>query len=134
MEGVEAAHLTHYESGSHIICCAHFGNFEWASILGGFAGYQSLIVAQEFKNPALDPIFNRVRSVSGHRVTPRTQAMLKMLRAVKTGEGVGPAGGSDACRRTCRPRRLRAFGGLRICATILHAILSERTGRAADAA
>ncbi len=127
VEGVEAAHLSHYESGSHVICCAHYGNFEWASILGGFAGYQSLIVAQEFKNPALDPIFNRIRCVPDHRITPRTQAMLKMLRAVKTGEGVGLL--VDLTLPPEMPTTaLRAFGGLRICATILHAILNERTG------
>ena len=113
-------------AGGHIGCCAHFGNFEWASILSGFVSNPSWIVAQEFKNERLDIIMNSAREVSGHQVVPRTSVLRKMLRALKSGEGVGLL-----VDMTLPPEMpsvaLRAFGGLRICAPILHVILHERT-------
>lgn len=127
MIGFEALEASRVLANGSILCCAHFGNFEWASIVTGFAGLPTLIVAQEFKNPGLDAVFNGARGVSGHRILPRTQAMLKMLRAVKRGGSAGLL--VDLTLPPEMPSAaLRAFGGLRICATILHAILHERTG------
>ena len=126
VEGLEAAMKRRQEPGGFIVCCAHYGNFEWASILGGFAGFRGAAIAQEFKNQRLEEIFSRARAVSGHRVIPRTGAILKMLRAVKSGEGTGLL--VDLTLPPEMPSAaVRAFGGLRICATIMHAILHERT-------
>lgn len=127
MEGFEGVEASRIRANGSILCCAHFGNFEWASLVTGFAGLPTLIVAQEFKNPGLDAIFNDARAFTGHRILPRTQAMLKMLRAVKRGGSAGLL--VDLTLPPEMPAAaLRAFGGLRICATILHAILHERTG------
>ena len=127
IEGFEAVEASRARANGSILCCAHFGNFEWASLVTGFAGLPTLIVAQEFKNPGLDAIFNGARAVSGHRILPRTLAMLKMLRAVKRGGSAGLL--VDLTLPPEMPAAaLRAFGGLRICATILHPILHQRTG------
>ncbi|OAI43036.1 hypothetical protein AYO41_00530 [Verrucomicrobia bacterium SCGC AG-212-E04] len=127
MVGFEEVLASRTRANGSILCCAHFGNFEWASLVTGFAGLPTLIVAQEFKNAGLDAIFNGARAISGHRILPRTQAMLKMLRAVKRGGSAGLL--VDLTLPPEMPSAaLRAFGGLRICATILHAILNERSG------
>ncbi len=131
VEGAAGFHATRAQFEGSIGCCIHYGNFEWASIATGFEGIRSLIVAQEFKNSRLDPLFNGLREISGHRVVPRTQAMLKMLRAVK-GPREGRLGVGLLADMSLPPTMpataLRVFGGLRICAPILHSILTERTG------
>ena len=37
--------------------CYHYSNFEWLSIVSAFAGLEGVVIAQQFKNPLLDPIF-----------------------------------------------------------------------------
>lgn len=129
-EGLDSMLERRARAGGCIMCSAHFGNYEWGSLCAGFLGLPTLIVAQEFKNPSLDASFNGLRELSGHRITPRTQAMLKMFRAVKGGKE-GWAGAGLLADLTLPPTMpttaLRTFGGLRKCAPILPAVLSERT-------
>lgn len=131
IEGGEQALAARDRFGGGIYCSAHFGNYEWASLGTGFAGLGVLVVAQEFKNPALDRYFNDLRELSGHRITPRTQAMLKMLRAVKGGRE-GRSGAGLLADLTLPPDQtavvLQTFGGLYKCVPVLPALLSERTG------
>ncbi len=42
---------------SVIIACYHYSNFEWLSLACGFLDLKGTIIAQEFKNSLLDPIF-----------------------------------------------------------------------------
>lgn len=130
-EGVEEMLANRQKYGGAIFCCAHFGNYEWAAGGAGFTGIKVLVVAQEFKNPALDHYFNDLRELSGHKITPRTQAMLKMLRAVKGGRD-GWTGAGLLADLTLPPDQaatvVRAFGGLRKCLPVLPALLSQRTG------
>src|SRR5262245_57489401 len=53
-------------TGPCIIAACHYGNFEWFSLAAAYRGLVATIVSQEFKNPILDPIFNRLREQSGH--------------------------------------------------------------------
>jgi KDO2-lipid IV(A) lauroyltransferase len=66
-----------------IFGCYHYGNFEWMSHVVGFAGIVSSIIAQEFKNPLLDPIFVRLRETAGHRVVAREGAVLHLYKALR---------------------------------------------------
>ena len=45
-----------------IVGCYHYSNFEWLSIVSAFAGLEGVVIAQQFKNPLLDPIFLEVAS------------------------------------------------------------------------
>ena len=132
VEGTEAAAERRKQFGGTLVCGCHFGNFEWAAMSGGWTGVRGLVVAQEFKNPRLDAIFNNLRQQSGHRLTPRTQVALKMLRAIKGGRRDDDNAAGLLVDMTLPPEMptvaLRAFGGLRICASVLHALLHERTG------
>src|SRR6516162_2689144 len=58
-----------------IVGCYHYSNFEWLSIVSAFAGLEGVVIAQQFKNPLLDPIFLKLRQRSGHRVVPRKRAV-----------------------------------------------------------
>ena len=42
----------------------HYGNFEWCALILGLRGLRGLTLAQEFKNPLLEPIFAKLRTHS----------------------------------------------------------------------
>ena len=63
-----------------IVGCYHYSNFEWLSIVSAFAGLEGVVIAQQFKNPLLDPIFLKLRQRSGHRVAPRKGAVMNMKK------------------------------------------------------
>src|SRR5260370_7973027 len=68
-----------------IVGCYHYSNFEWLSIVSAFAGLEGVVIAQQFKNPLLDPIFLNFRQRTGHRVAPRKAAVMHLSRALPRG-------------------------------------------------
>src|SRR5436190_349053 len=72
-------------SESAIVACYHYSNFEWLSLACGFGGRYATILAQEFKNPLLDPIFRRWREQSGHSFTHRTGGILRLYKVLRRG-------------------------------------------------
>jgi len=68
-----------------IIACYHYSNFEWLSLACGFQGLRGTILAQEFKNSSLDPIFRRFREQSGHFFIPRTGGILRVFKVLRRG-------------------------------------------------
>src|SRR5437773_15695 len=77
-----------------IVGCYHYSNFEWLSIVSAFAGLEGVVIAQQFKNPLLDPIFLKLRQRSGHRVAPREGAVMHLYRALRRGERFAPGNGA----------------------------------------
>jgi len=102
----------------------HFGNFELVSYVWGFRGFPFVIVAQDFKNPALTNIFKKLREGSGHTMITQEGAMLRLMKtlsrhghaALLTDLNIKP--GKMAAALNCF--------GMRTCATTLHANLSQR--------
>lgn len=72
-----------------IYFCFHFSNFEWLSHASAFAIRRGIIIAQKFKNPLIGPVFNRLRSTSGHEVIPQERAIVRMLKLLKAGGKFG---------------------------------------------
>lgn len=109
-----------------ILCCYHYSNFEWLSLAGGFLGYPSSIIAQQFKNPLLDPIFRRLREQSGHRMIEKRGAIVQLF---KTLERKGSA--AILVDLTLHPRiptvAIDCFG-MKTSMTFAHAWLHQRTG------
>ncbi len=68
-----------------IIACFHYSNFEWLSFACGFNDRYATIIAQEFKNPLLEPIFSAWRGRAGHTFTPREGAILLLYRVLRKG-------------------------------------------------
>ncbi|MBV9657254.1 MAG: hypothetical protein JO295_04000 [Verrucomicrobia bacterium] len=122
LHAIKAAH------GAIIPIVTHFGGYEWVSLSGGFVGLESWVVTQEFKNSRLDAIFAHLRGHSGMRPVGREQSMLKMLRALKKKDGGAGLLVDLTLRPTMPSAALSVFGGLKICATIMHAVLHARTG------
>ena len=104
----------------------HYGNFEWISLMMGYRDLPFTLVAQDFKNPALTEIFTRAREVSGHKVIPSQRAMVRLLKALKSGDHA-----AFLTDLTVAPDSaavpVRCFGML-TCVTGLHAFLADRTG------
>ena len=85
IENIDFLHSETAKGKGVIFACTHYGNFEWMSHAAGFAGFRSVVLAQEFKNPWLEPIFKRLREVSGHTVIARKGGMGRVYKALRRG-------------------------------------------------
>jgi Kdo2-lipid IVA lauroyltransferase/acyltransferase len=110
-----------------IFATLHAGNFEWLSRATALWGYPSMIVAANFHNPRLTPVFQELRAVAGHQVIPQENAVLRLFKHLKRGGrtallvdlNVPPDQSATV---------IRCFGKL-TCVTQAHAALAQRTGR-----
>ena len=126
MEGWEQARALNKKHNGGIFVCLHYGNFEWLSIAGAFERLPGCIVTQQFENPLLGPVFDRLRALSGHRIIQQQRSMLITLKHLKNGGNIGVL--IDLQLHPKLPSvPLRSFG--RWCpSTKLHAMLQKHTG------
>ena len=109
------------------LLCPHFAAWEWAAVTFAQIGGAASIVAQDFKNPLLTPLFAELRRHGKHTLLSQERAMLKLLKCVRRGERVAilpdlnlkPEEGAQM---------IRVFGPdpLEVCVTPLHALLGLR--------
>ena len=66
-----------------ITACYHYSNFEWFSLASGYSELTGTIIAQEFKNSLLDPIFKKIREQSGHELIPRERGIVRLYKALR---------------------------------------------------
>jgi lauroyl/myristoyl acyltransferase len=127
-EGFEALRerLVREKRGS-IFLCVHQGAWEWASLACGFLGFGNVVVAETFKNPRLTELFRAARQHSGQTLIDQEGSLLKMLRIVKRGGATGML-----VDLNLRPDQaatvIEAWGGLKMCVPLLHAVLAQRAG------
>lgn len=126
MEGWDEARRLNRECNGGIFVCLHYGNFEWLSIAGAFERLPGCIVTQEFKNPLLGPVFDRLRGMSGHRIIQRERAMLVTLRHLRDGGNIGVL--IDLQVGVRQPSVLVESFGLLCAVTKLHCMLQKRAG------
>lgn len=126
MEGWEQARELNRKHNGGIFVCLHYGNFEWLSIAGAFERLPGCIVTQQFENPLLGPVFDRLRALSGHRIIQQQRSMLITLKHLKNGGNIGVL--IDLQLHPKLPAvPLRSFD--RWCpATKLHAMLQKHSG------
>ncbi len=127
MEQEDAAAEDATRHSGAIWCCPHFGNFEWIALQMGWRGFPMMVVAQNFKNEALTPIFSRLRGASGHAMISSEGAMLRLFKNLKRG-----GHSSFLSDLTVPPDQaatvIRCFGRFWTSVTMLHAALAQRTG------
>jgi lauroyl/myristoyl acyltransferase len=108
-----------------IMVCYHYSNFEWVSLACGFAGLNSTIIAQEFRNSLLDPIFRAIRQQAGHELIPQKRSIVRLYKVLERK-------GSTALLvdLTVRPRQGVAIDcfGFKKSVTSAPAWLQEQTG------
>jgi KDO2-lipid IV(A) lauroyltransferase len=115
------------EQGKPVIFgCQHYGNFEWMATSVGLSGRKSVIMAQEFKNPLLDPTFIALREGGGHRVVTRPGSLLHLYRALRRGERVALF--ADLTISAKIPSVVIDCFGMKRCVSFAQAWLHQRTG------
>jgi len=118
----------HAEQGMSVIyACLHAGNFEWTSKISVNLFGPVPLIAQEFKNPLIGPLFDSWRSAVGHTIFPRRGVMIRMLRHLKEGGKFGVL-----VDLTIKPSEgavlIRCFGKYLTAVTPMPAELALRTG------
>jgi len=109
-----------------IFNCIHAGNFEWMSHAIGFQGMRVNIVAQEFKNEKIGPIFDHLRQVSGHSIIHKTKAMLRLFKELKKNHPVALL--TDLTLKREDPNVVIKAFGLNLRVTFVHAYLHRKVG------
>jgi Kdo2-lipid IVA lauroyltransferase/acyltransferase len=104
----------------------HYGNFEGAALALGLHGQRGLALAQEFKNPLLEPVFAWLRKHSGNKVTPRDGGIIRMYKALRRGDHVALL--TDFTLKADEPGVAINCFGMKKYATFAHAWLHQRTG------
>jgi len=111
-----------------IFACCHYSNFEWVAVAANFFGIESALVAQEFKNELLNPIFVGLRESSGQRVIPRAGAVLRLFKTLHRGGRVAIL--TDLTIPAQLPTVVIDCFGLKTSVTFAHAWAHRRAGAA----
>jgi Kdo2-lipid IVA lauroyltransferase/acyltransferase len=109
-----------------IIAGPHFGHWEYANILFGYAGFEFMIIATDIKSHEVDMVVNSFRERSGQQVIRKAGAVLRMIRRLKAGKTVAFL--VDQSLRPEQPSMVVKFFGLPVCVSTIHAELANRTG------
>jgi KDO2-lipid IV(A) lauroyltransferase len=125
-EGFDHFEKTVGRRNPHIFACYHYGNFEMLSLGCGWAGITPHIITQEFKNAGLDPIFNHLRTRSGHTIVPRDGGIVRLYKALRRGGSVAIL--VDLALQLHQPTVAIDCFGLKTSVTFAHAWLAEKTG------
>jgi lauroyl/myristoyl acyltransferase len=105
---------------------SHLGNFEWQHVIPAFVIGPGLGVAETFKNPLLTNIFQRLRAKGGNQVIEQEQSMVKFFKHLKRGGAAGML--IDLTLRPDQPSAVIDAFGRKMCVSIMHALLQQRTG------
>ena len=128
-EGLETALCRRDPDRAAVYACLHFSNFEWLALANSFLITPGPVIAQQFRNPLLGPVFDRLRASTGNHAIPQERAMIRMLKLLKGGGKFGML-----CDLNLDPREgsvlIKAFGGLLTSVTQAHAALAQRTNAA----
>ena len=120
----------HADQGRSVIyACLHAGNFEWTSKISVNLFGPVPLIAQEFKNPLIGPLFDAWRSAVGHTIFPRKGVMIRMLRHLKEGGKFGVLVDLNL-KPSDGPVVIRCFGKYLTPVTRMPAELALRTGAA----
>ena len=114
------------EKRGAIFMCVHQGNWEWASLACGFLGFGNTVVAENFKNPRLTTVFNQLRQISGQKIIPQENSILRLLKIAKRGGATGML--IDLNLPPVQAATVIEGFGMKMCVPLLHAVLGQRAG------
>ena len=109
-----------------IFACFHYSNFEWVAVAANFFGIESALIAQEFKNPLLNPIFVSLRQSSGQRVIAREGGVIRLYKTLHRGGRVAIL--TDLTIPAQLPSVVVDCFGLKTSVTFAHAWAHRRAG------
>ncbi len=111
--------------GGVVFVTIHYGSFEWLNIGMGLLGMRGVSAAQDFKNPHIGPMYNRLRTASGTGIATRSSGLLPLFRSLRNGNGAGIL--VDLTLKPSQPSVIVDFFGLKTCMTFLPALLHLRS-------
>lgn len=126
VRGLEQALAAAGPDSSVIFVTFHYSNFEWAAQSLGWLGLPGLLLAQEFKNPLLEPIFTQLRTHAGTKAAPREGGLVRMYKALRRGTHVAVL--IDLTLKPWDPCVAIETFGLKKAVTFAHAWLHQKTG------
>ena len=126
VENLEVVQGAMREGNGIIFACFHYSNFEWVAVAANFFGIESSLIAQEFKNPLLDPIFVGLRESSGQRVIPREGGVIRLYKTLHRGGRVAIL--TDLTIPAQLPSVVIDCFGLKTSVTFAHAWAHRRAG------
>lgn len=110
-----------------VICvCLHAANFEWLSQFTAYHRGRAMVVTQNFVNPLLGPLFDRLRRSTGHEVIPQEKSFVRMFKHLKRDGRFHVV--IDLNLDPREPSVIIDQFGLKTCVTQIHAALAQRTG------
>lgn len=109
--------------GGALFITPHYGNFEWMASLWP-AGLT--VIAQDFKNPRITPLFAAERTRFGNSVIPQERAFLRLLKSIKRGSHAGLL--PDLTTKPGKTATTIEAFGMPLSVTVLPAALAARTG------
>jgi len=95
-------------------------------LAAGYAGLRATIISQEFKNPRLDPIFNKLRQQSGHQMVARERGIVRLYKTLRRGGTAAIL--VDLTLHPQQPTVAIDCLGMKMPVTFAHAWLHRRTG------
>lgn len=125
-ENLERVRRDTAPSGSCIAAMFHYGNFEWGGLASAWFGFPCAITTQEFKNPLLDDVFQRLRERAGHVVVEREGAVIRLYKWLRRKGRVALL--ADTTLAPHHPTVVIDCFGMKTMITVAHAWLQERTG------
>ena len=87
-------------------------------------GLANTVVTDSFRNPRLGAIFKELREVSGQRMIPQENAILRLLKIAKRGGTTGVL--VDLTLPPSQASTVIDAFGLKMCVPLLHCVLAQR--------
>jgi Kdo2-lipid IVA lauroyltransferase/acyltransferase len=107
-----------------VFLCVHQGNWERASMAGQLVGLENTVVTDSFKNQRLAAVFKELREVSGQKMIPQENAVLRLLKIAKRGGTTGML--VDLTLPPSQAATVIDAFGMKMCVPLLHCVLAQR--------
>jgi KDO2-lipid IV(A) lauroyltransferase len=124
-EGLDHLNEAYAEGRGVLIFTAHFGHWEMMGVSQGQLNLPLNVIARPLDNERLETALLEIRTCSGNRVIPKSQAIRGALEALKKGEGVAILIDQNSLRSK---GIFVDFFGKQACTTTLLASLALKTG------
>jgi len=89
VENIERVDAAYNKGKGVILLTAHFGNWEFSSIVGAFKGYQLHVLAREQKMKRLNALLDKLRESKGAKVVRKGITTRSILKALHDGCIIG---------------------------------------------
>lgn len=95
-EGLDMLRAVYAEGKGVLMMSGHFGHWELAAYVQALAGLPLLLIARTLDNPRLNAMVDQLRCGSGNVVSPKSNAVRALIKALQDGIGIAVMIDQDA--------------------------------------